>query len=68
MAIVGGAVVPVLQGGVSDALGSLQMSFVVSAVCFLGILWYFRSNLRHHVADDVPEPALQAPGAGGAAT
>ena len=37
MAIVGGAVVPVVQGAVSDALGSLQMSFVVSAACFLGI-------------------------------
>jgi FHS family L-fucose permease-like MFS transporter len=24
---------------------------------------YFRSNLRHHVADDAPEPAMQASGA-----
>ncbi|TCK27149.1 L-fucose:H+ symporter permease [Pseudonocardia endophytica] len=51
MAIVGGAVVPVIQGGVSDLLGSLQMSFVVSAACFLGILLYFRSNLRQGVED-----------------
>jgi FHS family L-fucose permease-like MFS transporter len=58
MAIVGGAVVPVIQGAVSDLLGSLQMSFVVSAVCFLGIALYFRSNLRHHVADDESEPAV----------
>ncbi|MFP5069007.1 L-fucose:H+ symporter permease [Pseudonocardia nantongensis] len=50
MAIVGGAVVPVLQGGVSDLLGSLQHSFVVSAACFLGILLYFRSNLRSSAA------------------
>ena len=53
MAIVGGAVVPVIQGGVSDLLGSLQMSFVVSAACFVGILLYFRSNLRRGV-EDVP--------------
>lgn len=53
MAIVGGAVIPVVQGGVSDLLGSLQMSFVVSAACFVGILLYFRSNLRQGV-DDVP--------------
>lgn len=41
MAIVGGAVVPVIQGWVSDQLGSLQRSFVVSALCFLGIMVYF---------------------------
>jgi FHS family L-fucose permease-like MFS transporter len=57
MAIVGGAVVPVVQGAVSDALGSLQMSYVVSAACFVGILLYFRSNLRHHVSDDAADPA-----------
>ncbi|MHC1559103.1 L-fucose:H+ symporter permease [Actinomycetospora sp. C-140] len=64
MAIVGGAVVPVVQGGVSDVLGSLQMSFVVSAICFLGILLYFRSNLRHDVTDDAPTPAMAASGDG----
>ncbi len=41
MAIVGGAIVPVIQGWVSDQLGSLQRSFVVSALCFLGIMVYF---------------------------
>ena len=62
MAIVGGAVIPVVQGAVSDVLGSLQMSFVVSALCFLGILLYFRSNLRHHVADEPssPEPSSKS--------
>ncbi|MEJ8278953.1 L-fucose:H+ symporter permease [Pseudonocardia spirodelae] len=50
MAIVGGAVVPVVQGAVSDALGSLQMSFVVSAACFAAIALYFRSNLRAGVS------------------
>lgn len=57
MAIVGGAVVPVVQGGVSDVLGSLQMSFVVSAACFAAILLYFRSNLRHGVSAGAPESA-----------
>jgi MFS transporter, FHS family, L-fucose permease len=57
MAIVGGAVVPVVQGAVSDVLGSLKLSFVVSAACFLGILLYFRSNLRHPVAAEEPAPA-----------
>lgn len=56
MAIVGGAVVPVVQGAVSDVLGSLQMSFVVSAACFAGILLYFRSAVRADVAA-AAEPA-----------
>jgi MFS transporter, FHS family, L-fucose permease len=61
MAIVGGAIVPVIQGGVSDLLGSLQMSFVVSAACFLGILLYFRSNLRRGVEDaPADEPVSQS--------
>jgi FHS family L-fucose permease-like MFS transporter len=66
MAIVGGAIVPVVQGAVSDALGSLQMSYVVSAACFLGILLYFRSNLHHLAPDDAPEPATVTSGGSGA--
>lgn len=46
MAIVGGAVVPVIQGLVSDATGSLQVSFVVGAVCFLLIMAFFLDKLR----------------------
>lgn len=59
MAIVGGAVVPVVQGGVSDLFGSLQLSFVVSAACFAGIALYFRSNLRRGVAAPAAEPAAR---------
>lgn len=47
MAIVGGAIVPVVQGAYSDAIGSLQASFVVSAACFVGIMLYFIDQLRH---------------------
>lgn len=46
MAIVGGAVIPVVQGAASDAMGSLQASFIVSALCFLGIMGYFIDQLR----------------------
>lgn len=56
MAIVGGAVIPVVQGAVSDALGSLQMSFVVSAACFVGIMLYFLGQVRSHT-DDRPQHA-----------
>ena len=39
MAIVGGAIVPFIQGGVADAAG-LQPSFLVPAACYLFILFY----------------------------
>ncbi|MCC3291849.1 L-fucose:H+ symporter permease [Arthrobacter sp. zg-Y1110] len=46
MAIVGGAVIPVVQGLVSDATGSLQFSFVVSLVCFVTVLLHFGRQRR----------------------
>ncbi|MDO5099352.1 MAG: L-fucose:H+ symporter permease [Corynebacterium sp.] len=41
MSIIGGAVVPLIQGFVSDTTGSLQFSFVVNLVCFVAVLLYF---------------------------
>ena len=41
MAIIGGAVGPVIQGWASDTKGSMQKSFVVSAICYVIILAYF---------------------------
>lgn len=46
MAIVGGAVVPVIQGAVSDAT-SMQTSFIVGAACFVIILVYFLDKVRY---------------------
>ncbi|GHA55223.1 sugar MFS transporter [Pontibacter akesuensis] len=40
MAIVGGAIVPPLQGLVADLSGSLQLSFLVPLICYLYILYY----------------------------
>ena len=39
MAIVGGALVPVLQGVVADAIG-IHYCFVVSAICYAYVAWY----------------------------
>jgi FHS family L-fucose permease-like MFS transporter len=62
MAIVGGAVVPVVQGFVSDTTGSLQFSFVVSALCFLLILLYFVDQRRRGISDVRPaEPSRAGP-------
>ncbi|UZW60283.1 sugar MFS transporter [Lysobacter enzymogenes] len=45
MAIVGGAVVPLLQGLLSDGIG-IQHSFVIPAVCYAFIVWYGLSGSR----------------------
>jgi len=39
MAIVGGAVVPFVQGILADTIG-LQISFLVPAACYLFVLYY----------------------------
>lgn len=46
MSIIGGAVIPVIQGLVSDNTGSMQFSFIVNAVCFGVVGWYFATMLR----------------------
>lgn len=51
MAIIGGSLIPVLQGWVSDRTGSLQFSFIISALCFAGILAYFIDSFRHPERD-----------------
>ncbi|MBK0870186.1 L-fucose:H+ symporter permease [Saccharopolyspora sp. HNM0986] len=47
MAIVGGAIIPAVQGAVSDVSGSLQFSFLVGAVCFAAIMLFFIDQARH---------------------
>jgi len=39
MAIVGGALIPVVQGGLADAVG-IHHCFVIAAACYLYIAWY----------------------------
>ncbi|QKJ85747.1 L-fucose permease [Paramixta manurensis] len=48
MAIVGAAFVPALQGLVSDKLGSMQLAFGVSLLCFAWVGFYFWGELRHN--------------------
>lgn len=47
LAIVGGALVPLLQGVLADSLG-LRLSFIVPACCYIYIAWY---GLRGTVAN-----------------
>ncbi|HEM6846761.1 L-fucose:H+ symporter permease [Providencia rettgeri] len=46
MAIVGAAVVPAVQGYVADMLHSLQLSFLVSMLCFVYVGIYFMGERR----------------------
>ncbi|EAR30336.1 glucose/galactose transporter family protein [Pseudoalteromonas tunicata D2] len=39
LAIVGGAIVPVLQGVIADA-ANIQISFLIPALCYVFILWF----------------------------
>ena len=49
MSIIGGAVIPVIQGFVSDHTHSMQKAFVVSLCCFIAVLVYFISARRWEV-------------------
>lgn len=48
MSIVGGAVVPLIQGLISDHTGgNMQLAFVVPLACFVVIVYYGFYCLRH---------------------
>jgi FHS family L-fucose permease-like MFS transporter len=60
MAIVGGALLPVIQGALADRVG-IHHCFVLPALCYLYIAWYaakWRPPVRSVVV-----PAMAAPGA-----
>lgn len=57
MSLIGGAIVPTIQGRVSDLSGSMQLSFIVPAICFALITLYFWTEHRYELAhpDEVEE-------------
>ncbi len=40
MSIVGGAVIPLFMGMISDRTGSIQLGYIVPLVCFLFVFYY----------------------------
>jgi FHS family L-fucose permease-like MFS transporter len=49
MAIVGGAIIPVLEGALADKIG-IQHAFILPAVCYLYIMYYaFKGSKPVHV-------------------
>lgn len=55
MAIVGGALVPLMQGALADLFG-LQLSFLLPAVCYLFILFFGVKYAGLYKAAPKPEP------------
>ena len=53
MAIVGAAVVPAIQGYVADMFYSLQLSFLVSMLCFVyvGVYFWRESRVRRELTE-----------------
>jgi FHS family L-fucose permease-like MFS transporter len=55
MAIVGGALIPVVQGGLADAIG-IHHCFIIPAACYLYIAWYGLKGHRRRSAAHVAAP------------
>jgi len=54
MAIVGGAVITMIQGQVSDMTGSINISYTVPLICFLVIVYYaLRKSKMEAVAGEI---------------
>jgi FHS family L-fucose permease-like MFS transporter len=57
MAIVGGAIIPVIQGAVADGFG-VHASFIVPLAAYLYIAWYgWRGYVPRHGTEHMPEGA-----------
>jgi len=51
MSIVGAAVIPAIQGLVADMIGSMQLSFFVSMLCFVYVGYYFLREMQSNKKD-----------------
>lgn len=49
MSIIGGAVMPAIQGLAADIFGSMQLSFIVPMLCFAYITFYFYSEKSYNI-------------------
>ncbi|GAA5068664.1 L-fucose:H+ symporter permease [Lysobacter panacisoli] len=58
MAIVGGAVVPLLQGVLADRIG-VQPAFVLPLLCYVYISWYGFRGARRALVVGAPAPVAQ---------
>jgi MFS transporter, FHS family, L-fucose permease len=62
MAIVGGALLPVLQGALADSIVGLSVSFVVPLLCYLYIVFYgVKGHQTGEAVQAAPAPAVASP-------
>lgn len=52
MAIIGGAVIPAVQGLISDFIGSIQLSFIIPTICFALVSIYFYGEVKISKLDE----------------
>ncbi len=52
MMIVGGAIVPSIQGYVADVFGNIQLSFIVPLICYGYVLFYGLNGYKHRSLKD----------------
>jgi FHS family L-fucose permease-like MFS transporter len=62
MAIVGGAIIPLLQGALADRIG-IQHAFVLPLLCYAYIVWYGVRGSRL-TGDELQAPAVVPNGSG----
>lgn len=58
MAIVGGALIPVLQGALADSIG-IHMAFFLPLLCYLYIAYYGFAGSRIATDEDLPAQAVE---------
>lgn len=60
MSIIGGAIVPAIQGLLSDLTGSMQFSFIVNVFCFMYIGKYFYDESKIEAGANIQPNGLKA--------
>lgn len=59
MSIIGGALLPLLFGAISDATGNIQYGYAVPLLCFMVTAWFARSSLAQRAAATSSPISLQ---------
>jgi FHS family L-fucose permease-like MFS transporter len=59
MAIVGGAIIPVVQGAFADAIG-IHTAFFIPALCYLYVVFYGLKGSKHNLPSEVQPAPVEA--------
>jgi FHS family L-fucose permease-like MFS transporter len=59
MGIVGGAVVPVVQGAFADAIG-IHTAFFIPVLCYLYVVFYGFKGSKHHLPSEAQPAPVEA--------